>query len=187
MDYGMLKVLSLQSTSDQTDYLYNANIAANVASAVAPEQGGMWVYPYEDEEEHVIYNVVNGMLLRPYISGMVWKLGENSMNRMKEGIALYKEIREEVRDGVPFFPLGFGTLKSEVLAYGVKAEKNTYLSVWTPGTTEAVIPLEDAEKISKVSVIYPKEEMCEYKVENGNLVVKMPQEKAARLFMIEMK
>lgn len=31
-----------------------------------------------------IYNVVNGMLLRPYISGMVWKLGENSMNRMKE-------------------------------------------------------------------------------------------------------
>lgn len=29
--------------------------------------------------------------------------------------------------------------------------------------------------------------MCEYKVENGNLVVKMPQEKAARLFKIEMK
>lgn len=187
MDYGMLKVLSLQSTSDQTDYIYNANIAANVASAVTPEQGGMWVYPYEDEEEHVIYNVVNGMLLRPYISGMVWKLGENSMNRMKEGIALYKEIREEVRDGVPFFPLGFGTLKSEVLAYGIKAEKNTYLSVWTPGTTEAVIPLENPEQISKVSVIYPKEEMCEYKVEYGKLVVKMQQEKAARFFKIEMK
>ena len=187
MDYGMLKILSLQSTSDQTDYLYNANIAANVASAVTPEQGGMWVYPYEDEEEHVIYNVVNGMLLRPYISGMVWKLGENSMNRMKEGISLYKEIREEVRDGVPFFPLGFGTLKSEVLAYGVKAEKNTYLSVWTPGTTEAVIPLENAEQVRRVSVIYPKEEMCGYKIENGNLVVKMPQEKVARLFKIEMK
>lgn len=187
MDYGMLKILSLQSTSDQTDYLYNANIAANVASAVTPEQGGMWVYPYEDEEEHVIYNVVNGMLLRPYISGMVWKLGENSMNRMKEGISLYKEIREEVRDGVPFFPLGFGNLKSEVLAYGVKAEKNTYLSVWTPGTTEAVIPLENAEQVRRVSVIYPKEEMCGYKIENGNLVVKMPQEKAARLFKIEMK
>lgn len=135
----------------------------------------------------VIYNVVNGMLLRPYISGMVWKLGENSMNRMKEGISLYKEIREEVRDGVPFFPLGFGTLKSEVLAYGVKAEKNTYLSVWTPGTTEAVIPLENAEQVRRVSVIYPKEEMCGYKIENGNLVVKMPQEKAARLFKIEMK
>lgn len=29
--------------------------------------------------------------------------------------------------------------------------------------------------------------MCEYKIENGNLAVKMPQEKAARLFKIEMK
>ena len=83
--------------------------------------------------------------------------------------------------------LGFGTLKSEVLAYGVKAEKNTYLSVWTPRTTEAVIPLENAEQVRRVSVIYPKEEMCGYKIENGNLVVKMPQEKAARLFKIEMK
>lgn len=29
--------------------------------------------------------------------------------------------------------------------------------------------------------------MCGYKIENGNLVVKMPQEKVARLFKIEMK
>ena len=30
-------------------------------------------------------------------------------------------------------------------------------------------------------------QVAEYKIENGNLVVKMPQEKAARLFKIEMK
>ena len=76
MDYGMLKLLSLQSTSDQTDYVYNSYIASNVASAVTPEQAGMWVYPYEDNEEHVIYNMVNGLLLRPYISGMVWKMSD---------------------------------------------------------------------------------------------------------------
>ena len=70
MDYGMLKLLSLQSTSDQTDYVYNSYIASNVASAVTPEQAGMWVYPYKDEREHVIYNMVNGLLLRPYMSGM---------------------------------------------------------------------------------------------------------------------
>ena len=40
MDYGMLKILSLQSTSDQTDYIYNSYIASNVASAVTPEAGG---------------------------------------------------------------------------------------------------------------------------------------------------
>ena len=52
MDYGMLKLLSLQSTSDQTDYIYNSYIGVNVASAVTPEQAGMWVYPYEDDREH---------------------------------------------------------------------------------------------------------------------------------------
>ena len=77
MDYGMLKLLSLQSTSDQTDYIYNSYIASNVASAVTPEQAGMWVYPYKDEREHVVYNMVNGLLLRPYMSGMVWDMGED--------------------------------------------------------------------------------------------------------------
>ena len=40
MDYGMLKILSLQSTSDQTDYIYNSYIAANVASACNARAGG---------------------------------------------------------------------------------------------------------------------------------------------------
>ncbi len=88
MDYGMLKLLSLQSTSDQTDYLYNSRVAANVASAVTPEQAGMWVYPYEDEEEHVIYNMVGGLLLRPYISGRVWDMSQTSLDLMQEGVAL---------------------------------------------------------------------------------------------------
>lgn len=86
MDYGMLQGQSLQSTSDQTDYCYNAYIAANAASAVTPEQAGMWVYPYEDEEEHVLFNMVNGLLLRPYISGKVWALSQLSLDRLREGI-----------------------------------------------------------------------------------------------------
>ena len=45
----------------------------------------MWVYPYKDEREHVIYNMVNGLLLRPYMSGMVWDMGEESLELMREG------------------------------------------------------------------------------------------------------
>ena len=187
MDYGLLKLLSLQSTSDQTDVTCNANIACNVASAVTPEQGGMWVYPYEDEEEHVIYNMVNGLLLRPYMSGQVWKLGEKSMDLLKEGIALYKEIREEVREGVPVFPLGFGTLESDVLAYGIDAGRNLYLSVWTPGTDEAEILLNSPEEFADVSVLYPREGRCNCRLEKDRLIVKMPQKKAARLLKLTRK
>lgn len=185
MDYGMLKLLSLQSTSDQTDYIYNSYIAANVASAVAPEQAGMWVYPYEDEEEHIIYNMVNGLLLRPYISGMVWKLSQESLNLMKEGIAFYKTIRSELKEATPFFPLGFGNIRDEVLAYGVRSKNTTYLSVFTPKTQDARIPLDFCKDAQHVEVVYPKKENCKYTFENGVLEVHMPQKAAARLFRIQ--
>lgn len=185
MDYGMLQLLSLQSTSDQTDYLYNSYIASSVASAVTPEQGGMWVYPYEDEKEHVIYNMVNGLLLRPYMSGMVWKLGEESMQLLSEGVSLYKRIRADVRKALPFFPLGFNTIKDDVLAYGLLLEDKAYLSVFTPGSDHAVIPLDFGKKqITKVQVLYPSEGCCTFRLEEEKLHVQMPQAKAARLFLL---
>lgn len=188
MDYGMLRLLSLQSTSDQTDYIYNSYIASSVASAVTPEQGGMWVYPYEDEPEHVIYNMVNGLLLRPYMSGMVWKLGDQSMSLLSEGISLYKTIRHDVCRGLPFFPLGFNTIKDEVLAYGLKLEDHAYLSVFTPKTDSAEIPLEfDGKKVVKAEVIYPSANNCRYELSGNILSVQMPQKAAARLFRLTLE
>ena len=67
----------------------------------------MWVYPYEDDREHIIYNMVNGLLLRPYVSGMVWKMSRENLELMREGIDLYKQIRGEIKEAEPFFPLGF--------------------------------------------------------------------------------
>lgn len=93
MDYGMLELFSLQSVSDQTDYLYHSFITANVASALTPEQAGAWVYPYEDDREHVIYNVVNGLLLRPYCSGKPWILSPDNRALYREGMDTYKVIR----------------------------------------------------------------------------------------------
>lgn len=187
MDYGMLELLSLQSTSDQTDYLLNSYIAANVASAVAPEQAGMWVYPYEDNAEHVIYNMVNGLLLRPYISGMVWKLSEENLALLREGIALYKEIRKDIREGVPFFPLGFSGARDKVLAYGVRNGSVAYLAVFAPGKDKAKIPLSFAEKVTRVSVLYPSDGRCDYSLEKEMLRVKLPQKRAARLFRLELE
>lgn len=184
MDYGMLSLLSLQSVSDQTDYIYNSYIAANIASAVAPEQAGMWVYPYEDDEEHVIYNMVNGLLLRPYISGMVWKLQKKSIKRMQEGIRLYKEIRRNLKDAVPFFPLGTCCVKDEAMAYGVQNGENVYLSVFAPKTQDVDVPLSLDGKIESAKVIYPADERCEYTLEKNTLRVHMPQKAAARLFKI---
>ncbi len=184
MDYGMLTLHSLQSTSDQTDAVSNAYIAANVASAVTPEQAGMWVYPYVDEREHVIFNMVNGILLRPYVSGIVWNMSEESMAIFREGISAYKAIRGDLKTMVPFFPLGFGRVNDAFLAYGVKNGEKAYLSVFTIRGGQAEIPLKKLGNLRDVKVMYPSSGDCEFSVSDGVLKVQMPTETCARLFEI---
>lgn len=188
MDYGMLCLHSLQSTSDQTDVINNSYIAANVASAVAPEQAGMWVYPYEDEREHVIYNMVNGLLLRPYLSGIVWTLSEENFKVFAEGIAVYKSIRGNINGMTPFFPLGFSDMHSEVLAYGLKKDGLAYLSVFGPKTAHAEIPLDaiGAEAVS-AKVLYPSTGDCALTLADNTLTVDLPDIRCARLIELKLK
>ena len=157
----------------------------------------MWVYPYEDEEEHVIYNMVNGLLLRPYISGMVWKLSQANLSLLAEGIGLYKQIRPDVRQGLPFFPMGFNTIKDQALAYGLICRDKAFLAVFAPETDTAEIPLRFPGRcIFDVKVLYPSKGNCEYhlqrtEAQDGNseedtLIVRFPQKAAARLFEISL-
>ncbi|MBE5807142.1 MAG: alpha-galactosidase [Clostridiales bacterium] len=185
MDYGMLSLHSLQSTSDQTDYVSNAYIAANVASAVTPEQGGMWVYPYENDREHIIFNMVNGLLLRPYVSGIVWDMTDESMAILREGITCYKAIRGDLKDMLPFFPLGFGRVNDRQLAYGVKNDEKAYLSVFAIKSAAARIPLSGLNRdIAGVRAIYPASVDCDFTLDGDTLEVRMPQDTCARLFEI---
>lgn len=187
MDYGILSLHSLQSTSDQTDTITNSYIAANVASAVAPEQAGMWVYPYRDDREHVIFNMVNGLLLRPYISGLVWDMSGENLQLLREGIALYKErIRQDLPQMVPFWPVGLHNVRSEFLAYGLKNERKAYLAVFGVETADAEIDLSCLKLFpdAKVSVLYPTTGDCNCELKDSVLYVHLPQRECARLFEI---
>ena len=187
MDYGMLALHSLQSTSDQTDFISNAYIAANVASAVTPEQGGVWVYPYEDDREHVIFNMVNGILLRPYLSGAIWNMSDESMAVLREGIATYKAIRGDLKGMVPFFPRGFNRVNDAELAYGIRDDKKAYLAVYTIHGNTADIPLTCLKQAPRlVKERYPASADCEYQLTGDRLHVTMPASPCARLFEIEL-
>lgn len=60
MDYAMLSRHSIQSTSDQENYVNYAAIAAASPSALTPEQSAIWSYPLrEGDDEEVVFNMVN--------------------------------------------------------------------------------------------------------------------------------
>ena len=139
-----------------------------------------------DEAEHVIYNCVNGMLLRPYVSGLVWDMSQANLDLLAEGIAVYKDIRGDLKQSTPFFPLGLGYIKDDALAYGVQSNKTAYLSVFGVRTKEVSIPLDKVKKpVKSVKVLYPKAVNCEFELKDNVLTVKLPQEKCARFFQLE--
>ena len=103
---------------------------------------------------------------------------------LREGISAYKAIRGELKNMVPFFPLGFNRVNNRQLAYGVRNERKAYLAVFTVDSDMAEIPLEELGRINSVRVVYPAAVDCEFALNEGKLKVRMPGNVCARLFEV---
>jgi alpha-galactosidase len=181
----------VQSISDQTDYRKTAYIAASVASAVAPEQCGAWAYPLRhDDDEAVVVNMVNAMLLRMFVSGHLAELSASRRALMAEAIAAYKTMRQYLREGVPFWPLGMPEYPAAWLAYGTTAGSSSYLSVWNMGDETGSIALSlpaFRDQPLEVEAVYP---VCrpvdwQWHPESATLRVQLPKGCARVLRLIK--
>lgn len=194
-DYAMLSRYSIQSTSDQEDYRNYATISANAAAGITPEQAAVWSYPQRSgDEEETIFNMVNTLLLRIHQSGHLAELSDVRKKLVKEGIDYYKEIRGDIKEAMPLWPLGFADNLDSWLAFALTTEEKAYLAVWRRGGDDQIeIPLKGIRKegsAGKVSLAYPKECMgknCSFACEDGGnvLKIKFRQPVMARLFEIE--
>ena len=80
-------------------------ISSMAATALTPEQAAVWSYPhFEADEEEAIFNMVNAMLGRVHQAGHLNKLPAANFARVKEGIACYKSIRDDIKTGLPIIP-----------------------------------------------------------------------------------
>ena len=190
----MLARQSIQSVTDQTDYIKMAAIAANCATACAPEQAAIWSYPLRDgTEEEVIFNMVNALLLRIHQSGHLAEISPERFDLVKEGIDCYKEIRSGIKDGVPFWPMGWADNEDKHLAAGIRVPGDViYLGVWRRGgEADFEVPLNRAfpGKELEVSCIYPKAcgDVFHYDDYSKTLQIHFPETYMARLFQIKVK
>ena len=191
MAYAMLSRLSIQSTSDQTHYELYPSISTMAGSAVTPEQAAVWSYPhYEADEEEAVFNMVNAMLGRVHQSGFLNQLPKTNFERVKEGIACYKSIRQEIKNALPRFPLGLIAFDAPWAAAALDCKTHWYLSVWRKDGVNSVqeIPLVVPEgKTVKVECIYPQglPILYEYDETKTSLVVTLEEKFRARLFKVE--
>ena len=194
MDYAMLARNSIQSTSDQEDYRNYATISANAAIGVTPEQAAIWSYPLRDgTKEEVIFNMVNALLLRIHQSGHLAEISPERFELVKEGIDCYKEIRSGIKDGVPFWPMGWADNEEKHLAAGIRVPGDViYLGVWRRGgEADFEVPLNRAfpGKELEFSCIYPKAcgDVFHYDDYSKTLQIHFPETYMARLFQIKVK
>ncbi|KAL4888883.1 glycoside hydrolase superfamily [Aspergillus ambiguus] len=192
MDYAMLAVHALQSTSDQQDPDRYAAIAAALPTAVTPEQSATWVYPQPDwDDETNAMTVVNSIMGRVHLSGHLDLLGPNQFELIKYGMEVYRSIRKDLPTAVAFWPLGLPQWHDSWVALGlaVQAQKRYYVAVWRRGGAESIdlkIPTLKGRTVHS-ELLYPASFPAEtvWNASEGILKTRLPSKLSARLFRLK--
>ncbi|OME04248.1 alpha-galactosidase [Paenibacillus odorifer] len=190
MDYAMLSRHSIQSTSDQEDYVQYAAIAAGSPAALTPEQSAVWSYPLrEGDDEEVIFNMVNALLLRVHQSGHLAELEPHRRSLVKEALDYYKTIRSDIPHATPFWPFGLPDSEGEWVSLGLRRGERRYVAVWRIAGEAANVQLPMVELKGldpAITCAYPQQHSSTWNWDKsaGVLTVALPPGKTARLFEI---
>ncbi|MFD7706599.1 alpha-galactosidase [Streptomyces sp. NPDC059786] len=144
MEGASSRVTQLQSTSDQMDYLLYPTIAAAAPTVVPPEQGAVWAYaqPHFSDEEN-FFVLGNALLGRMHLSGFLDRMTESQLASVRQVLDTYKELRTDLPQARPFWPLGLPAWTDSSVALGLQTDKVTYLSVWRrDGAADCRLPVQ---------------------------------------------
>ncbi|RDW58378.1 glycoside hydrolase family 36 protein [Coleophoma crateriformis] len=161
LDYAMLAMHSLQSTSDQQDPVRYAAISAAMPTAVTPEQSASWAYPQPEWSDEInAMTVVNSLLGRVHLSGRLDRLNPKQLALVCSGMQVYKDIRSDLPQSSAFWPLGLPGWHDEWVALGISGGGNCYLAVWRRGGPELCsLPMSQFTGKGQIQaeLLYPKE------------------------------
>lgn len=193
LDYAMLTVHSIQSTSDQQEPKLYAPIAAACPTAVTPEQSATWAYPQPGWSDEVnALSVVNSMMGRVYLSGRVDQLSDDQLAIVKEGLDVYKGMRRHLRHAHPTWPLGLPKWHDDWVALGLTSAdgRTIHVAVWRRGgPTKMDIALGKASSTlgdGRLTVLYPTRfaTKADWNGADGTLRLELPAEPCARVLKI---
>ena len=189
IDYATLARHSILSTSDQTDHLLYAPIAAGAPTGLTPEQAAIWVYPQREfTPDEIVFSIVNGMLARPQLSGRIWLLSDEQLALVAEAMDVYKGYRREIPDSTPVWPLGLPGWTDDWIAQGLLAPGGMYLAVWRRGGEKSIrVPLPAlVGSGASVEVLFPASTPTELDWDDnrGELTLTLLDAPSARLLRI---
>ncbi|MCF4121326.1 alpha-galactosidase [Antribacter sp. KLBMP9083] len=185
MDYNLLSVAHLQSTSDQQDFRRYAPIAAAAPASVLPEQAGNWAYPATSMSvEETAFAMTAGVMGRLYLSGFLGGLDSERFALVREAVALHKDWRHRIAEAHPVWPLGLPGWDDDVIALQLDAGSESLLALWSRGAAaEITLPGLRGRAVKQVYPVALPE--WTIRTAEGLPVVEVPAGPAARIFEVE--
>ena len=155
MDYAMLSLHQIQSSSDQSDYRKYPAILAGAMAAVLPEQLAAWSYPLpEGDADEAAFNMVSAMMGRIHQSGHLANLPAANFVQVQKGIEVYKRyLAPHTSKSFPFYPLGLPQITDNIspVALGIRDGATEFIAVWRLSGPETV----KIEAGGDVELLYP--------------------------------
>jgi alpha-galactosidase len=185
MDYALLAVTHLQSTSDQEDILLSAAVAAAAPLSILPEQCGNWAYPSADMSiDATVFSLIAGLVGRMYLSGFLHLLSDQQRALVGEATALHRSMREFIARATPFWPLGLPGWDDELLALGLRDNEHSYVAVWSRAAGPREVTLPGAR--GTVETAFPTTNDEEWTIDStsGDVRLGVPAGPVARLFRL---
>jgi alpha-galactosidase len=184
IDYNLLSVAHMQSTSDQQDFRLYATIAAAAPASVLPEQAGNWAYPAESMSiEETAFAMTAGVMGRLYLSGFLGGLSDDQFALVREAVALHKDWRHRIAESHPVWPLGLPGWDDEVIALQLEAGSESLLALWSRGeAAEIALPGLRGRNVEQVYPVALPE--WTIRTDGAAPVVEVPAGPAARIFTV---
>jgi alpha-galactosidase len=193
LDYAMLALHPIQSTSDQQDPVLYAAVSVAIPTAVTPEQSASWAYPQPEWSDEInALTVVNSLMGRVHLSGMLHRLNESQLGLIRQGMDVYKRIRQDIKDSTPSWPWGLPGWDDEWLAVALQVPTHQYIAVWRRGgdvSRELPITQIEANAAVDVEVLYPVgfEVDAAWNSVKRVLEIKLPATTCARLLKVTVR
>lgn len=190
MDYLTMQVSDMQSTSDQIDYRVYPYIAANMFSALLPEQAAVWAYPAahadveQPDAECTIMNMVNGMAGRMHLASRLDWLDAANAALVCEATAFYKTLSAFRAAAVPYFEGGVPTdMYAGQIVYGLQNEHEILLFVYRMDGTETV-SIRPGVRVRQAETVYPADSKIQPETDGTTVRIQFPQPYTARVIRL---
>ncbi|AXG82103.1 glycoside hydrolase family 36 protein [Streptomyces paludis] len=187
IDHATLAHVPVQSLSDQQDELLIAAIAAAAPTAVPPEQGAVWAYPYAGQsDEEIAFTMVSALLGRVHLSGRIDLLAPDQLALVAEALTAYGGYRRELARALPSWPLGLPGWRDDWLALALDTGTETLLAVWRRTGADAVREIPVPAGTRAVVPVFPRGAPGEAVLdrETGRLRITLPSAPSARLLRL---